>query len=560
MEHFRSISPLLHLDINNFNSPEAEDSRYVLTSPRSLESCVRLGVKPVDLLFRSLTDFIDDNQDSSLEEVTTLYEEYEKGRRERLRLCREEREQIIQEGWNRKSTLETVLEQTAESQSTESKAKYPSETNTHDRVHSTSTISISDRFPRKKFPYSFSLADLRRSPATERRLKSLSQEISRKLSITVPEKDRKIAALMLAKHEEEQFRLRQSMFEEQHHEEEQRREEAQRGRMEQRRRKDLLRHIRRWQEDLEERRRLREKEEVKLAEQCKQEALQQEERWRRLAEEQQARRRFKLDVASRDAKERKRSQERLLQEKERVEEAQREKELREVLEKEQHALRSKQTHEKREKRRLQQENQRELLKHLLLKKEAEEQERTEKEQKQERMEEKLQRSKKNHALILKARVQEMQSRAAKEEEQMRMAQQRAKRENRERLELKQMLVQRCQRRMERAALQTLEEKCRRAQLVRGVNEEKKLSHRRLRDQVLEKEKAQWEERCKAMTQKELRREKLQKERAEAQERSRMVAHASSYMRERVREQTTRRTFDQMAREAELIAQFGQLKL
>ncbi|KAL1263618.1 hypothetical protein QQF64_006357 [Cirrhinus molitorella] len=178
MEHFKSISPLLHLDLNNFNSPEAEDSRYVLTSPRSLESCARLGVKPVDLLFRSLTEFIEENQDSSLEEVTELYEGYEKGRRERLRLCREERERIIQEGWNRKSsvkpftTLETVLEQTAESQSTDSRAKYPSETHTDDhRVHSKSTISISDGFPSKKFPCSFSLADLRRSPATELRLK-----------------------------------------------------------------------------------------------------------------------------------------------------------------------------------------------------------------------------------------------------------------------------------------------------------------------------------------------------------------------------------------------------
>ncbi len=213
MEHIRASSPLLHLDLNNFHSPEAEDSRFVLTSPRSLEACARLGVKPVDLLFRTFTDCIDENQESSLEEVTGLYEEYEKGRRERLRSCREERERIIQEGWNRKSSvkpftaLETVLEQTAPSRSTDTKAKCPSETRfTNDR--SKSAVSIPDWFPTacaQKFPYSFNRADLRRSPATERRLKSLSQEISRKLSIAVPEKDRKIAALMLAKHEEEHF-------------------------------------------------------------------------------------------------------------------------------------------------------------------------------------------------------------------------------------------------------------------------------------------------------------------------------------------------------------------
>uniref|UniRef100_A0A671LKT7 Coiled-coil domain containing 177 n=1 Tax=Sinocyclocheilus anshuiensis TaxID=1608454 RepID=A0A671LKT7_9TELE len=530
-QELKSISPLLHLDLKNFSSPEAEDSRYVLTSPRSLECCARLGVKPVDLLFRSLTDFIDENQESSLEEVTALYEEYEKGRRERLRLCREERERIIQEGWNRKSSvkpftaLETILEQRAESQ--------------HDRVHSKSAISISDGFSTtcgQKFPYSFSLADLRCSPATERRLKSLLQEISRKLSITIPEKDRKIVALMLARHEEEQFRLRQSMFEEQHHEEEQRRGELTWSKSDEKNFCDIF---------------AAEEEEAMFAEQHERETLWQEERWRRHAEEQQARRRFKLDMASKDAKERKRYQERLVREKEHIEEAQREKELKAVHEKEQHAMRSKRMQEKRERRRLEQENQRELLKHLLLKKEVEEQERAEKELKRKGLEQKLQRSKENHALLLEARVQEMRSRAAKEEEQMRVAQQQARRENRDRLEQKQTLVQRCQLRMERAVLQVQEQRRRRAQLVRRENQEKKLDHRRLRDRVLEEEKAQREERCKVVTEKEQRREKLQKERAEAQERSRKVAHASCCMRERVREQTSRRTFHQMAREAEL---------
>lgn len=564
MEHIRSVSPILHLDLNNFNSPEAKDSRYVLTSPRSLESCARLGVKPVDLLFRSLTDFIDENQESSLEEVTVLYEEYEKGRRERLRLCREERERIIQEGWNRKSSvkpftaLETVPEQTAESQSTGSKARCPSDSRfTDDRVHSN---PISDRFPTTKFPCSFSLAELRRSPATERRLKSLSEEISRKLRIAIPEKDQKIAALMLAKHEEEQIRLRQSRFEEQNREEEQKREEARRADAEQKRRKELLRQIRRWHEDLEERRRQREEEEAILAEQRKRETLQQEERWRRLAEEQRTRRRFEHNAASREAKERKRYQERLLQEKERSEEAQREKELQEAREKEQHAMRSKRMRERRERRRITLENQRELLKHLLLKKEVEEQERAEEELKRKGVERKLQRSTENHGVLVEARLQEMRLRAAKEEEQMRMAQERAEREKRDWLEQKQTLVRRCQLRMERAVLQAQEQRHRRAQRVRRENQEKEMNHRRLQDRVVEEEKAQWEQRCNAATEKDRRREKLQRERAEAQERSRKVAHASCYMRERVREQTSRSTFDQMAREAEVTAHLGRLKL
>ncbi|ERE74210.1 coiled-coil domain-containing protein [Cricetulus griseus] len=52
----REQSPLLHLDLFNFTCPEAEGSRYVLTSPRSLEACARCAVKPVELLPRALAD------------------------------------------------------------------------------------------------------------------------------------------------------------------------------------------------------------------------------------------------------------------------------------------------------------------------------------------------------------------------------------------------------------------------------------------------------------------------------------------------------------------------
>ncbi|XP_051506723.1 coiled-coil domain-containing protein 177 [Myxocyprinus asiaticus] len=569
MEHVRPFSPILHLDLNNLNSPEAEDSRYVLTSPRSLESCARLGVKPVDLLFKSLTEFIDENQGSSLEVVTDLYEEYEKGRRDRLSLCRDERQRIIQEGRAIKSsikpftTLETVLEQMDESQRT-GKTQFSG-----DRIHSKSAISVIDAFQSPsnevktkcgtKCPFSFSLGDLR-GPATEQKLKKLSQEVSRKLSIAIPEKDRKIAALMLAKYEEEQFRLRQSLFEEQHREEEQRQEEVWRAQVEQKRRRELLRRIRRWQEDFEARRRQREEEQAALAEERECETRQQEERWRRLAEEQQAQRRSKREAASREAKERKRYQERLLKEKESGEEAQKQKEVQVAHEKEQLALRSKRRKEKRDRRRLKQENQRELLKHLLLKKEVEEQERAEKELKRKGLEQKLRRSKVNHALVVEARVQDMRDRAAREEEQMRMVRQRVGQEIRDWLEQKQTLVQRCQMRMQRAALLAQEQCHDRAQRARQENQEKEFSHRRLRERVLKEEKAQWEQRCKAVARKEQRREKLLKERAEAQERGRMVGHASSYMREKVREQTCRRTFDQMAREAELTAHLGRFKL
>ena len=35
----------LHIDLNNLDDPRFEDSKYVLTSPRSLEACSALSIK-----------------------------------------------------------------------------------------------------------------------------------------------------------------------------------------------------------------------------------------------------------------------------------------------------------------------------------------------------------------------------------------------------------------------------------------------------------------------------------------------------------------------------------
>ncbi|MED6271271.1 hypothetical protein CHARACLAT_018466, partial [Characodon lateralis] len=91
------MSPKLHLDLYNFDSPEAEGSRYVLTSPRSLEACARCGVKPVELLPRPLADFVREAPGRSMRVATGLFEVYEKDRHGKLRHCREERERIVRE-------------------------------------------------------------------------------------------------------------------------------------------------------------------------------------------------------------------------------------------------------------------------------------------------------------------------------------------------------------------------------------------------------------------------------------------------------------------------------
>ncbi|XP_054861576.1 coiled-coil domain-containing protein 177 [Amphiprion ocellaris] len=104
-------SPKLHLDLYNFDSPAAEGSRYVLTSPRSLEACARCGVKPVELLPRPLTDFAREAPGRSMRVATGLFEVYERDRHSKLRQCREERERIVREEKRR------ILQATANSSS-----------------------------------------------------------------------------------------------------------------------------------------------------------------------------------------------------------------------------------------------------------------------------------------------------------------------------------------------------------------------------------------------------------------------------------------------------------
>lgn len=91
------LSPKMHLDLYNFDSPAAEGSRYVLTSPRSLEACARCGVKPVELLPRPLADFAREAPGRSMRVATGLFEVYERERHAKLRQCREERERIVRE-------------------------------------------------------------------------------------------------------------------------------------------------------------------------------------------------------------------------------------------------------------------------------------------------------------------------------------------------------------------------------------------------------------------------------------------------------------------------------
>ncbi|ELT94220.1 hypothetical protein CAPTEDRAFT_214163 [Capitella teleta] len=110
MNHSRSSTPRcrtptgttmgsLHIDLYNMEDPKFENSKYVLTSPRSLEACAHLNMKPVELLYKPLIDFQEElvPEGYSIRAIYETYDQHERERQNKLQLCREERSQIADE-------------------------------------------------------------------------------------------------------------------------------------------------------------------------------------------------------------------------------------------------------------------------------------------------------------------------------------------------------------------------------------------------------------------------------------------------------------------------------
>ncbi|XP_048862808.1 coiled-coil domain-containing protein 177 [Brienomyrus brachyistius] len=579
-------SSMLNLDVNNFDSKYTESSRYVLTSPRPLESCARLGIRPVELLYKSLSEFVEEQRDAPMASVTVLYDAYEKERRRRVGLCRNERKKVVEGDGSKSSCKNPFLEtpeQTTKRPSSESKIEKagvggtsvvdksqlmkeqdPSNLGTwrgtssadlKNQCLSTESWGASSH---EKLTSSFSLGEQMDSMLVSRKLDRLTSDIRKKTSIAVPQKDLKIAALMLLKHKEEQLWQARIQKEGQLRERTQRQEALQRARVEQQQCKARERNARLWQVALDARRMRRK--EAQQARQRKQEETLNKERWRQLAEEQQAQKQQRLEGNRREAQNRKRYQERLLEEQRQQEQHGREQESQLALDRELRASRSKQARESRQRRRIQLENQQQRLRHLLLKREVEQATQVQELQRRSGLEKKLRHFEENHAQRLQAREQELRGQAVRGEEFSRKARLRAGwREAQQELH-RQLLAQLGEWRMERAAELVRVQRSEQTQKTRRTNAQREHVHRVLREQLLQEEEALQRRREGNLISKERRWQRLHREREAALEAARRIARASSNMRERIKEAAHSRTFDQMALEAQLTASLGRCKL
>lgn len=84
------------IDLYNFEDERFSSEDYVLTSPRSLEACRRLLIKPAELLYKPLAAFQGEVYDgASLRAVYDKYDYHERERQNKIRACRLERDNII---------------------------------------------------------------------------------------------------------------------------------------------------------------------------------------------------------------------------------------------------------------------------------------------------------------------------------------------------------------------------------------------------------------------------------------------------------------------------------
>ncbi|XP_029454656.1 coiled-coil domain-containing protein 177 [Rhinatrema bivittatum] len=586
----REQSPLLHLDLFNFDCPEAEGSRYVLTSPRSLEACARCMVKPVELLPRSLNDLVKEAPGRSMRVAAGLFEVYEIDRQRKLQLCREERERIIRE--EKRRLFSPLMSSLPSSPATKIALKaaangtpQPPRTKSHSldslqkRKNGASTTSSSESGTSSSFGVdgckqksakvgprtktvatmnslvgrSFSLGDLSHSPQTTKKVEKIVKEVKKRGLKELPERDRKIAALMIARHQEETILKDQRYMAHLQWDSLRRETELRNEQEEKEKQRALLQCQRMWETQIAKRQCKLTQEQSDAATLKQKQCLLIEERWRDQAGKQEKMRREKLEQAKREEKHKKMHQEHNLKAKEEC--------RKETLEQEVHFLCDKLTSAEQKKLekelQLQKErrllNQTEKLKHEATLKEITKQEVMETEILKKSLELSLTRTQENFEQLLEKRNQELKEKARREETQMQRARMVMEKKAREQKEHLEALAKAAERKIQQAAQvaeEVVQEKSRKA--VQSRLEKEKM-HKMNKQKVEQHEALKRRELVTSIEKKLERSEHIFKEKKTVLDNARSVARASFHVRDKVREETSVRTFDKMAFEAVLQA-------
>lgn len=400
---------------------------------------------------------------------------------------------------------------------------------------------------------SLSLGDLSHSVQTTQKVERIVKEVRRRGLKAVSERDRKIAALMLARYQEEDIMSQTRYVAHLQWDSERRMEELRREQEDREKQRAVLQCQRVWQTQVSIRQRRLSQQERQSAAAKMRQAEENEERWRELAEQQERSRLLRLQQASREGKHKKALQEQNLKALEEERAA--------MLEQERLLLKEKLTMaelKRQEKEHQAQEDRRGLNKaerrrHAALIQEIARREQEEREEARRAAEDKLSRSLENYEQIVERRGQELKEKAKREEKQIQKARKAAEKREKQQQQLLEARVKEAEKRAQQAALVAEERAREKAQRAVQSRQEKERLQRLNRQRVEEEEKQRRLELLQSIERKLEKSEQIFKEKKAVLESARSVARASFHVRDRVREETNMRTFDKMALEAQLKA-------
>lgn len=400
---------------------------------------------------------------------------------------------------------------------------------------------------------SFSLGDLSHSPQTTQKVERIVKEVKRRGLKAVSERDRKIAALMLAKYQEQDLMSQTRYVAHLHWDSERRMEELRREQENREKQRTMMEYQRVWQTQVSLRQQRLSHQEQRSAAAKMRQAEENEERWRELAEQQERSRLLRLQQAAREEKHKKVLQEQNLKALEEERAA--------VLEQERLLLKEKLTMaelKRQEKEHQAQEDRRGLNKaerrrHAALIQEIARREQEEREEARRAAEEKLSRSLENYEQIVERRGQELKEKAKREEKQIQKARQAAERREKQQQQLLEARMKEAEKRAKHAAVVAEEKAKEKAQRAVQSRQEKERLQRLNRQRVEEEEKQRRLELLQSIERKLEKSEQIFKEKKAVLDSARSVARASFHVRDKVREETNVRTFDKMVLEAQLKA-------
>ncbi|XP_063297490.1 coiled-coil domain-containing protein 185 [Pelobates fuscus] len=509
-------SPTPHLDLANFE--DGRGSRYVLTSPRSLEACARLGIRPVDLLPKSLQELLDDYPEASVRAVEDMYQATEKDRRSRLRRCRDLRQELME-----REQVERVHKDAGDPVPQEGRSQLQA-----------SSTDWWDHRPRKLYQQgkgeghtslrrSLSLGDLSLGDLShpEVHVKKVAKKFERESRVVVSERDKKIAALMILKHQEEEQAKKRKLVAEQAWED---------VKYQERSFKKLLHHYEKLDGEITNL-------DKSVSKSCKGgmylDGLATMRMYSSRARKKLATDQFRPGLVKAKPSG---GQDNVLPEEKVIQ-----------------VVKAKMVRELQNKKNIQVKNQYEMLRHSQRKEMVDSQAKVEELFKKMSIQQKEQKAQELHELILKERNQGLKEKAAREEEQILMAKIRAEQRQKEQMKHKKILVQQKDQKIQQAIDSQEKNIQSKAERTRVWNTIKQRNHQLLKQKREEEEENHRKMVEKIIKLKDRKSDQLIREREATVEEGKKIARASFHMRDQIRQKTRNRTFDQMVLDAQLNA-------